>query len=157
VHGRVRVHERGACVRLSLGGHGQPLVVRRVGRVEPVGEPGSAIGLTGDPQLTDVDVRLRLNDTLVLTTDGVTEARADRKFFGETGLVACLERGAGADADDLAQGLLDEVLAYQSGDAANDVAILVLQVPRRDGSTGTGRDPDRRAGARPCGAVEGDC
>lgn len=101
VHGRVRVHEGGACVTLSLGGHGQPLVVRRDGRVETVGVPGSAIGLTGDPQLCDTDVRLRAGDALVLTTDGVVEARADGEFFGEAGLVACLARRAGADADDL--------------------------------------------------------
>jgi alkylated DNA nucleotide flippase Atl1 len=135
VHGRLRAHEGGACVRLSLGGHGQPLVVRRDGRVEPVGQPGSAISLTGDPQLTDVDVPLRPGDALVLTTDGVAEARAGGEFFGEAGLVACLERRAGADADDLAQGLLDEVLAYQAGDAADDVAVLVLQVPSGQVST----------------------
>ncbi len=129
VHGRVHRCGAAACVRLSLGGHAQPLVVRADGTVEPVGVPGSAIGLTGAPDLTDVEVRLGSGDALVLTTDGVAEARADGVFFGEEALLACLRRHAGAEAQEIAQGLLDEVLTFQRGHAADDIAVLVLQVP----------------------------
>ena len=133
IHGWVRPGEGGAAVRVSLGGHAQPLLLGADGGVTPVGAPGSAIGLLGDPELLDTEVLLRPGDVLVLCTDGVAEARTGSAFFGEDGLVATLRGHAGQGADVVAEAVVREVLRFQGGDAADDIAVLALEVPLRTG------------------------
>lgn len=127
VHGRLRTWEGGACVVLALGGHPQPLVVRACGAVEPVGVPGSAIGLFDHVEVTEDEVLLGPGDALFLFTDGVSEARSGAALFAEAGLVPALARGAGRNASQLAEGLLADVLALPAPEPADDIAVLVLR------------------------------
>jgi len=134
VHGRLRTTADGVRATLALGGHPQPLAVRAGGGVEPVGVPGAVIGLLPDVDVTDAEVHLRTGDSLVLFTDGVSEARrsGDGLFGesgqdGESGLSTALARLAGAGARTQAETLLDEVLDLQSQHTTDDIAILVLQ------------------------------
>jgi serine phosphatase RsbU (regulator of sigma subunit) len=64
-------------VTLSLGGHPSPLLRRADGSVAEIGQPGSLIGLF-DPVLTDATVEVTPGDTLVLYTDGLTDAPQDQ-------------------------------------------------------------------------------
>ena len=133
VHGRVRSGPDGATAVLALGGHPQPYLVHAWGRVEAVGEPGSAIGLLATAEITECEVVLAPGDALFLFSDGISEARCGPTLFGEQGLVDALVRCAGTGADALAQELLATVLRLGDGPPADDVALLVLQatpVPR---------------------------
>jgi serine phosphatase RsbU (regulator of sigma subunit) len=58
---------------MSLGGHPQPIVSRADGGVELVGEPGTLLGLV-EPRLSDAELILHPGDTLLLYTDGLTDA-----------------------------------------------------------------------------------
>src|SRR5262245_25180482 len=73
-----------ACVHLDLtreparlttacGGHPLPLVLRAGGEVQPVGVPGTLLGLVERVELEDRSTDLHPGDTLVLYTDGLTE------------------------------------------------------------------------------------
>ena len=138
VHGRFRpTADGGADVVLALGGHPQPIAVRASGAVEPVGEPGSAIGLLDSVDVVETAVRLAAGDGLFLYTDGVSEARTGSELYGERGLAAALRRAAGRPADEVAQRLLDEVLDLQGPDPSDDIALLVL----RASAARSGRTP----------------
>ena len=89
----------GASVQISSAGHPLALVRRAGGRVQTFGRPGTLLGLLPDPELWDSRTSLRRGDSLVLFTDGVTEARSqiDRNLYGYdrlhdvvAGLATCL-------------------------------------------------------------------
>ncbi len=128
-HGRFRhVDGGGLEVLLALGGHPRPLLLTaRPGPVRPVGEPGTVIGLLADIDTHDSVIGLGPGDALVLYTDGVTEARAGKQFFGEEALIETLEAVRGADAATLADRILTRVLAFQDQVAADDIAVLVIR------------------------------
>jgi serine phosphatase RsbU (regulator of sigma subunit) len=76
-------------VVVSSGGHPAPLLRRADGRIEPVDvPPGLMIGAAPvRPVYANARLTLALGETLVLYTDGLTEAfDADRRMFGVEGL-----------------------------------------------------------------------
>ena len=120
-----------AKVVLAIGGHPLPVLVRPDGTTRTVGKPGIAIGLFEDaPDVTDVEVVLSPGDALVFFTDGVTEARApDGRFepeLLETTLAACAEM----TAEEMATSVEQAVLEFQGGHPRDDMALVVLRVPR---------------------------
>ena len=132
VHGRLLPHDDGQLeVRLTLGGHPRPVLVPANPNrpISSIGQPGTAVGLLPDIETVDTSVLLTPMDAVVLFTDGVTEARRGRDFLGEEGLIEVLEQLRGADAGLIADGVLEAVLNYQAFDAADDIAVLVLQAP----------------------------
>ena len=70
---------------------------------------------------------LRAGDTVVLYTDGVTEGRHDRSFFGEAGIAEVLDASADLSAQGVADALVTAVLAFQGGSARDDIAVVVLK------------------------------
>ena len=59
---------------VAVGGHPSPIVVRADGSVEEMEVSGTLLGLVDDPKLDDVVTELLPGDTVLLYTDGVTEA-----------------------------------------------------------------------------------
>jgi phosphoserine phosphatase RsbU/P len=92
-------HEPGATAHVAVAGHPLPLLRHADGAVVEVGSPGRPLGI--DPDVTYQEHRLDLpaGCTLVLYTDGVTEARGrDGSQFGEQALRTVVASGAGAAA-----------------------------------------------------------
>ena len=132
-HGRFHAEPGGAvAVTFALGGHPPPILLRCGAGIARVGTTGAAVGLFADLRTRDTHVRLEPGDTLVFFTDGVTEARRGSAFFGEEGLVRCLSQLAGTDAEVVAAGILRATLDFQDQQAADDIAVLVLQAPLAD-------------------------
>ena len=135
----------GGAARVTLASGGHPLPVRRsgaTGEVGPVGRPGTAIGLFPDETLEVHDVELVLDrgDALVFFTDGVTEARAADGRFRSDILDSVLRAiHPAASAGDIARAVDEEVLAFEGGEARDDVALLALVVPGEHGRPGTGQ------------------
>ena len=71
-----------ARMTVACGGHPLPVLRRADGSVEQVGAPGTLLGLVPDPEIQDRSTDLRPGDTLVLYTDGLTEARAPSRHVG---------------------------------------------------------------------------
>ena len=88
-------------VGFASGGHPLPLLLRSDGRVEPVGAPGTLLGVVPDPSFEDRSVELCPGDALVFYTDGVIEDRGDGALE-ENRLAALLSECAGAGADAIA-------------------------------------------------------
>lgn len=119
----------GVGVALARAGHPPPLLLHGDGKIEEIGCPGRALGVFSDAELTDVRLRLLAGDSLVLYTDGITEARApDGSFFGEERLRSLLRSCVGLGAPAVAEKLKNVVLEFQEGYSHDDLAILVLQV-----------------------------
>jgi PAS domain S-box-containing protein len=115
-------------VDVSRAGHPPPLMVHSGGEVEEVGCSGRVLGVFPDAELRDTSLRLMPGETLVLYTDGVTEARSpDGDFFGEGKLRHLLSSCAGCDAVTLARRIKGVVLDFQEGYPRDDLAILVLR------------------------------
>ena len=72
----VGVLEPGAPSVLSLAraGHPAPLIRRRSGEVEELGDRGTLLGVYDDPELHQVAEEIRSGDLVVLYTDGVTDS-----------------------------------------------------------------------------------
>jgi len=117
----------GLAVELLLAGHERPVVVRADGRVEQVGEYGSAVGLL-PKMLVEVSThRLEPGDTLLLYTDGVTERRRGKEQFGPERLLALAARTAGRPARQVVAAVRDAVERFSPDPATDDVALLAVR------------------------------
>ncbi len=125
---RLRPFGDDARATISSGGHPLPLVLRADGSIEVAGSPGTIVGVFDDPVLVDRAVDLHLGDTLVLYTDGVTDERRDADQFGETRLHEALTELAGGGAQRIADGVVDAVVGFRTGQPKDDIAILAIKV-----------------------------
>jgi serine phosphatase RsbU (regulator of sigma subunit) len=121
-----------ARLTISLGGHPPPLVLRKSGRVDQLGQPGTLLGALPSPSLADVEAKLGAGDSLVLYTDGMLDLR-DRSSEDDPGWLARrLEGAAGCSAEEVASKLAEAAIRRNGGEPRDDIAILVL---RRRGSS----------------------
>ncbi|GAC1594346.1 MAG: hypothetical protein NVS3B21_16250 [Acidimicrobiales bacterium] len=114
-------------------GHPVPLIVRAAGQVEDAPAKGTLLGVVPGASWTPVHITLEAGDSLVLYTDGVTEARAVnategelRPFFGEGRLATALQRAAGAPAAALVSAIEESLEAFAGSPLEDDVAIVAL-------------------------------
>jgi hypothetical protein len=89
------------------------------------------LGLLAHPPLHDSRVLLRAGDSLLLFTDGVTEARspADRDLYGDDRLRDLVASLHGRSADLIADVIQQVLLAFSGGKISDDTVVLVLAVP----------------------------
>ncbi|MEU9146647.1 SpoIIE family protein phosphatase [Streptomyces sp. NPDC048349] len=119
-------------VHLASGGHPPALVLRAEGRAEYLPTPGGLlVGVLPDPHFTSAETTLGPGDTLLLYTDGLTEARIgpQRELYGEDALrafAAGLTRGGPREVVSALTGLLD---SFGEG-LDDDTALLAIGVPR---------------------------
>lgn len=125
---RMKFVAGGVQVTLGRAGHPPPLVLRRDGTVNAVGKPGTLIGVTPDPKLMDQVIKVLPGESLVLYTDGITEARGVEGQFGQDRLEWELGRCAGRSAQQIADRLEEVVEAFQTERSHDDMAILVIRV-----------------------------
>ena len=93
-----------------------------------VGTPGTLLGVVPDVEESDLAVPLAAGDVLLLYTDGVTEARTNGDMYGDERLLSVVAT-AERDAQNVTAQVLADVLAYQAGDARDDVALVAIAVP----------------------------
>lgn len=128
VYALVRPGEGHLDVTLSLAGHHQPLVTRRSGVVEAVGELGTALGLLDDAELHDTHLVLGPGDSVCLFTDGLVEARRERDLFGEDRVSAILDSLRDRSLPSVADELVDAPRRFHGPRLADDLAVLLLRV-----------------------------
>ena len=116
-------------VKYVSAGHEPPLVRRVDGTVVPLqAESGAAIGIDAPAEYRLARGFIAPGDTLLLYTDGVTEAEmGDHTQFGSDRLIKLLSEGDAEDPSALIQRVVDSVGA-QSTDfhAGDDVTVLAV-------------------------------
>jgi serine phosphatase RsbU (regulator of sigma subunit) len=126
--GTAQPTSRGVDLIVCSGGHPLPLVGRAVGSVEPVGVPGTLLGVTDEVSLTDTVVHLDPGEALVCYTDGLIDRRRGRtRAFGEEGVVKALYQGKGRSAAELADLIESQAVAFVDDDPTDDMAVLTLR------------------------------
>lgn len=110
----------------ASAGHPRPVLVRADGSAEVLECTGTLLGVVEDMALRDIEAHLLPGDSVVLYTDGVTEARRGHEQFGEQRLLDTLSGLAGLSADEVAGGLEAAVASFRRS-ARDDTAILVVQ------------------------------
>ncbi|MEY2397919.1 MAG: phosphoserine phosphatase RsbU/P [Actinomycetota bacterium] len=113
---------------LTSGGHPFPILTRH-GSATKLGKPGSLLGLFHNVEFHDVSIKLAKGDALVLYTDGVVEGRNDAdEFYGEDRLQHVLT-GPAISAQTMADQAVADVMAFQSSQARDDIALVVIRNP----------------------------
>jgi serine phosphatase RsbU (regulator of sigma subunit) len=116
-----------AQVTIALGGHPPPLVLRKSGQVDQLGQPGTLLGALPTPNLADVEARLGVGDVLVLYTDGMLDLHERSGNDDPDWLLKQLARAAGGNADEVASSLAEAAIKRNGGEPRDDIAILVLR------------------------------
>ncbi|GHK00007.1 SpoIIE family protein phosphatase [Streptomyces sp. NPDC003753] len=137
--------EKGLDLTFVRAGHTLPLHLDQHGTAHLVDSPGSLIGITDDPHLSTHHLHLGPTESLLLYTDGITEAcNDDREQFGEERLVHALSSSPGAPltAQEAIDRLTRAVHAFTgSRGIHDDQAALVLTAtpPARSTSGRSGK------------------
>ena len=126
----IRYDGTGVHFTLACGGQPLPLLVDDQGGVEPVGQPGTAIGLFSEPRLTDVSTRLKPGEMLVFFTDGVMEARSPSGVFADGLIEDTLRANAGRPAETVADAIEEALFEFVGGRPRDDVALLIVRRPQ---------------------------
>jgi serine phosphatase RsbU (regulator of sigma subunit) len=111
-------------------GHNPPyLLSSHDGRgVQTLARTGIPLGLFDDKPWTHHTIQLAPGDTLVLYTDGITEAQDEgRAMFGDERLIQVAQANVGCPAHDIQKALLDGVHTFVGGAPQHDdMTLLVL-------------------------------
>ena len=132
IYAAVRPINGGATVRISSAGHPLALVRTANGHVHEFGRPGTLLGVLARPELHDAQRLLRLGDSLIMFSDGVTEARdgLTRDLYGDERL-RHLVAGLGGDltAAAMADAIRFATMTFSGGRFSDDMVALVMKVP----------------------------
>jgi serine phosphatase RsbU (regulator of sigma subunit) len=132
-------------ITMSLGGHPPPLVRRADGTVAELGEIGTLLGMV-EPTLHDAVVEAGPGDTLVLYTDGLTDAAGDQAVpIGE--VVDLLRTEGGQPIEPLADSIRVLKRRRRPLGSADDTVVLVV----RFGEAGAASGGDRASAASVAG------
>ncbi|WP_309057274.1 SpoIIE family protein phosphatase, partial [Streptomyces sp.] len=119
-------------VQIASGGHPPALVLRADGTADYLPTPGGLlVGVLPSARFTTATTTLAPGDTLLLYTDGLTEARTgeDRtNLFGDEALLAFAARHAGKSPHDVIQALSGLLDGFGDG-LEDDTALLALGSP----------------------------
>jgi sigma-B regulation protein RsbU (phosphoserine phosphatase) len=117
-------------VQFSFGGHNPPYIKRKDGPVERINhESGFLLGMLDDMEYDVHKIVLHPGDTILLYTDGVTEAmNAREELFEESRLESSLQRLNGAPLKEMLEGINADLMQFAAGaPQADDITMLALQ------------------------------
>lgn len=120
--------DHGWDVVYASGGHPPGLVSTRSGETSRLEARGLVIGLLDDAEFDDHELVLAPEQTLLLYTDGVTEARNAGGFYGESRLVDVVGPVAADGARGIVDHLVESVLTFQDQHPRDDIACLAVTV-----------------------------
>lgn len=119
-----------AARRLSFAncGHLPALLLRNDGEVERLDSTSTVLGLFEEWDCSIGERRLSAGDTLVLYTDGVTEAFDDaEQEYGEQRLIGMLRRNSRSPSQELLAAIVDDVRKFSAGEQHDDITLIVAR------------------------------
>src|SRR6202171_4926030 len=110
-------------------GHPSPLILRRDDVTELLTEGSFPVGLIPEADYTAATINLQPSDTLILFTDGVTEAMdPGHQLFGDTRLREVLAGQHDMPLEDLQKTILNSVETFTRGASqSDDITVLLVR------------------------------
>ncbi|MFF8992210.1 PP2C family protein-serine/threonine phosphatase [Streptomyces sp. NPDC014983] len=121
-------------ITLASGGHPPALLLRADGTADHLPTPGGQlIGVLPDAHIATITFRLDPGDTLLLHTDGLTEARTAIRGerYGDEALLDFVRALAPTTAQGAIAAVRDLLDTFGTG-VDDDTAVLAVHVPRAD-------------------------
>lgn len=118
-------------------GHNAPLLFRAgSGAAEELHATGPALGMSGTARYREYNVPLAAGDTLVLYTDGITEAvNAGKEEFGTDRLAETVRQNLSRTPQEIVDAVVAGVTTFAGEEPqADDITILVIRVARQTGN-----------------------
>jgi serine phosphatase RsbU (regulator of sigma subunit)/catechol 2,3-dioxygenase-like lactoylglutathione lyase family enzyme len=120
--------DRARRLRYANCGHLPGLILRGDDTLDRLASTGTVLGLFPDWECAIGESSLAAGDTLVLYTDGVTEAFNDRgEEFGEQRLIESLRRQRDRRPQALLDAILDDVKQFSPHEQHDDITLLVAR------------------------------
>jgi sigma-B regulation protein RsbU (phosphoserine phosphatase) len=111
----------------ACAGHPPPRLVRADGAVEGLASTGLALGIEGGQKYDEVSARLGPNESVVLYTDGVIEARVGGDLYGIERLDSLLARRRTLRSEDIAASVIQAARRFTGGELLDDCAVVVVK------------------------------
>lgn len=89
------------------------------------------LGVRDDSRFDPVTIKYKPGDLLFLYTDGVTDALNEQgEQFGEQQIISFIEGRQGSSAEDMVNGLMEDVLRFQGrSEQFDDLTVLAIRFP----------------------------
>lgn len=126
------------------------LIIRSGGTPEPIETPGQILGMDTSAEYTAKRFVLEEGDTLIVVTDGITEARGPkpaRDFFGYEGLTESAVRSAAAHAtpEEIGKFIVTAAKEFSGSRPQDDVCVLIARRPGAAGKQDYGNEAPKAA------------
>jgi serine phosphatase RsbU (regulator of sigma subunit) len=117
-------------LKLARAGH-TPVILLRNERIDYLKPSGMGLGLdfSGNfgTNLEEIEIQLEKNDTLILYTDGITEAKnTNMEDFGAARLEKVIFENRENSTDDLSRAIISEVTMFSKNNHQHDDITLVI-------------------------------
>jgi sigma-B regulation protein RsbU (phosphoserine phosphatase) len=121
--------DRDGTLEYIPAGHPSPILLRRGEVTELYTEGSFPVGLLPDAEFTAARLKLEPEDTLILFSDGITEAEnPERDLFGTPRLLEVLAGRRRASVESLQKNIFDEIGSFCSGAGqADDMTLLLVR------------------------------
>ena len=115
---------------IANGGHNPPLLCPAGGEFQYIKLPrGLVVGAMPDTDYVSNTYAMRRHDTLVMYTDGVTEAMdGEGRLYSEARLLSCLNDLCGRSVSDIVHGVRADIETFTGGtEQSDDITMLVIE------------------------------
>jgi PAS domain S-box-containing protein len=111
----------------SSAGHPPVIIGHSSGNNELLHSHGMPLGVQAGAEYQEGRHALGPGDSLVLYTDGVSEARRDHTMFGVEGVQSVLQGHTTSGPEELVNSIFEAAMNYAEGKLRDDTAILIIQ------------------------------
>jgi PAS domain S-box-containing protein len=113
---------------VALAGHEHPLLIDAGGAVSQLGAAGTLLGMIDPIEVHETPAELHPGQTLLLFSDGVSEAGRPDRLLGAAGLRELCRASAGQPLQELLETIEHAALERAGGQLRDDVALLGLRL-----------------------------